>query len=146
MLSPTRPATRKRAASALASAPKRPEVKSEDDNEDGTLLGTYDGPNATGLQRTYSEVTESVNESISDGINNLMRIMYGIQTQVGTLCTRVDKQDARFEGLAKSKTASSTAQQEDTKKRVLSGADFCDRKNAGRGGQKDNLKQKISLT
>ena len=75
VLSPTRSPTRKRVASALALAPKRQEVKSEDEGEDVTLLETYGGQNATGLQHTYSEVTESVNDSISDGIKNLTRIM-----------------------------------------------------------------------
>ena len=101
------------------------------------MLGTTGGQNAADLQRSYSEVTEGVGESLSGEIKSLKRLVYGTQAQVGALSARLDKRNARLEGIVKTKTASTTAQ-EDPKKRMLSGADLRNREFAGRNGQTDN--------
>ena len=95
------------------------------------------GQNAADLQRSYSDVTEGVSKSLSGNIKSLKRLVYGVQAQIGTLSARLDKQDARLEGVAKTKAAPTTAH-EDPKKRMLSGADLHNREFAGRNGQKDN--------
>ena len=86
---------------------------SEDENEDDKLLMATGGYNAADLQRSYPEVIEGVgeslsgvDESLSGDIKSLKRLIYGAHAQVGALTMRLDKQDARLEGVVETKTAS----------------------------------------
>ena len=106
-------------------------VVSEDENEDDKLLMATGGYNAADLQRSYPEVIEGVgeslsgvDESLSGDIKSLKRLIYGAHAQVGALTARLDKQDARLEGVVETKTASTALYRSfrPSKKRSTTGA------------------------
>ena len=108
------------------------EIASEDEcDEDVKWLDS----SGTGIQRNYSAVTKSAERTRSSKIMSIKRLIYGVQASVGAFSACIDKQDARFEGIAKAKPG--PAPEVDQKKRMLSGADFRNRKSAGRDGRKD---------